>query len=753
MFQLRGFIFFFIAILLVFISIRSSYPPAVKSGQVPDSAFSVTRAFIHLEKISNLPHSTGTLQQQKVREYIINTCRQYGFTVEIQQTTAINNRRNFLQAGRISNIIARKKGKHPGKTVVLMAHYDSEPNTGGAGDNGAGVASMLETARALQKSAPLHNELLLLFTDGEEIGLLGARAFVEEYKNIKDIGLVINFEGRGNAGPSSMFEVNVNNGWAIDQYAKSAAHPFANSLGYEIYKNLPNSTDYTIFKNAGITGLNNAFIDGVSNYHSLNDRPANLDKRSFQHHGENMLSLARHFGNLEIIHTKAPDKSYFNVFGYWLLHYPASWNLVFVIVVNLLFIGYLFVGVKNRKVSIGGLVISTVIFPLLLTVIYFLARFLLKAVLSYYRLFARFEENNSYNGKWYFFAFSALAVSLITLAYWLISKRIRRAVLYAGILMVLVVLMNLMQYGVPSASYLLFVPLIFIIPVQLYLLKSRQPVNEAIGLDVLTLVSLTPSICILSVMIYFAYVAFALGPNLPLIVVAAGLMTAILLPVMFSTFTLKKPWIAMGGIILFLIGLVGAHFNSKYTRREPLPSSLYYTLDADSSRAKWRSDFKEPDKFTSTFFNSDPGGSGTGTRQLSAEAPLLNLQPPRAKIVADTMLGNDIRKLEILVQPGRANVNQVTIEIPDGSNVISCALNGKSPGQLISELRYISFSGVTDSGFQVQLEVAPVKKLNLVISDVSQGLPMINIPVSYPEGIIPAQGRSNTTRVSKHYRF
>jgi hypothetical protein len=379
MFQFRGLIFFLIALLFVFISIKSAYPPSVKVRQVPDSAFSVKRAYIHLEKISNLPHSTGTLQQQKVREYIINACRQYGFSVEVQQTTAVNARRNFLQAGNISNIIARKKGTQPSKTVVLMAHYDSEQNTGGAGDNGAAVASMLETARALQKAAPLQNDLLLLFTDGEEIGLLGARVFVEEYSGINDVGVVINFEGRGNSGPSNMFEVNVNNGWAIEQYAKSAAHPFANSLGYEVYKNLPNSTDYTIFKNAGITGLNNAFIDGVANYHSLNDRPGNLDRKSLQHHGENMFSLARHFGNLEISNTKAPDRSYFNFIGYWLLHYPASWNLAFVIVVNLLFVAYVLIGVKNRKIGIGGLLLSTIIFPLLLAVINFLARLIFKA--------------------------------------------------------------------------------------------------------------------------------------------------------------------------------------------------------------------------------------------------------------------------------------------------------------------------------------------------------------------------------------
>jgi hypothetical protein len=376
-------VIFVLLIGLVFISIRSASPPAARLGNVPDTAFSINRAYAHLLQISRQPHSTGTVGNEIVRGYIAEVCRQLGYTVEIQSTTSITNRGERINAAFVNNVIAVKKGLHNSKSVMLMSHYDSEPNTPGAGDDGAGVAAMLETARALDKIAPLQNDLILLFTDGEEIGLMGANAFAKESNLMKGLGLVINFEGRGNSGPSNMFEVNSENGWAINEYAKSAAHPFANSLGYEIYKKLPNGTDYTIFKNSGITGLNNAYIDGFVNYHSPNDLPQNMDLRSLQHHGDNMLSLVKHFGNLQITKTKAPDASYFNVTGNWFVHYPASWNLVFVLLTDLLFILFLVMGIRNKNIKIGGFVLGVLLFPVVLAIIYFAATRLLKFILSH----------------------------------------------------------------------------------------------------------------------------------------------------------------------------------------------------------------------------------------------------------------------------------------------------------------------------------------------------------------------------------
>jgi len=110
--------------------------------------------------------------------------------------------------------------------VALVCHHDSVPTGPGASDDGAGVAALLEAARALKAGPALQNDVILLFTDGEEAGLDGARAFAAGCPWLKDIGLVLNFEARGVSGPVFMFETSVGNGPIIREFARAAPRPW-----------------------------------------------------------------------------------------------------------------------------------------------------------------------------------------------------------------------------------------------------------------------------------------------------------------------------------------------------------------------------------------------------------------------------------------------------------------------------------------------------------------------------------------------
>ncbi|MEO6547628.1 MAG: M20/M25/M40 family metallo-hydrolase [Ferruginibacter sp.] len=749
---------FIIAIFFVFLSIRSAAPPALATGEVPDTCFSVARAFSHLTKISNVPHSTGTAENAAVREYIISTCRQLGFTVETQSTTSVMADKRHMYAADVNNIIAYKKGLHNSKAVMLMAHHDSRPNTPGAGDDGAGVVSMLETARALQKTGQLQNDLILLFTDGEEIGLFGANAFIKESPLLKEVGLVINFEGRGNAGPSNMFEVNDHNGWVINEYAKSAAHPYANSLGYEIYKKLPNYTDYTLFKDAGITGLNNAFIDGFVNYHSPNDKPENLDQRSLQHHGDNMLSLAKHFGNLSINNTKAPNASYFNL-GDWLLQYPASWNLFFVIITDMAFILMLVLAFKNNKINIGTFSISVVLFPVVMAVIYFLSKFLLKFILSRYPLYSHFSENNSYNSAWYFLAMSALAVTIFSIVYYFAARKLNLHSLFAGILFIALILLNVMQYAVPSASYLLMIPLICLLAARFFVIGTNK--NEVLSTrhNIINLLSVVPAIWLLVPIVNATFIAFALGSNMPFVVIAVALCAGLLLPVMYPVFKQQKLLVPMAALVCFIAAMLGGHYSSGYTAKKPLQSSVRYWLDADSSKAKWISEFSSRDKWSAGFFNdADHHPVKPGRGLLINSAPLLTLAPYSAVVIKDSLdKGN--RKLTVHFNSARENVNFVDIAIGGSGIVNNAIINGKgippNGGDGIVGIHQINYLGVNSKGFDVLFEMEGAAKLDFMVSDKSNGLPTISgFDTRYPADIIPAAGsNSNTTQVAKHYIF
>ncbi len=124
------------------------------------------------------------------------------------------------------------------------------PASRGASDDGAGVVTLLETARALLSMDNLDNDVILLFTDGEENGLLGARAFVTLHPWAQDVGIFFNFEARGHEGASTMFRTSPHNGKLIPGFAESVTRPITNSLVSTLARFLPNDSDFTVLTSA-----------------------------------------------------------------------------------------------------------------------------------------------------------------------------------------------------------------------------------------------------------------------------------------------------------------------------------------------------------------------------------------------------------------------------------------------------------------------------------------------------------------------
>ena len=178
--------------------------------------------------------------------------------------------------------------------MLLAAHYDSVPAGPGAGDDGVGVASVLEIARVLKQQPARRHPIILLIDEGEEAGLLGARLFVSRSTPRRStIKAAVNLDARGDSGPSLMFETGPATDWALRMFAAAATRPMSNSIYYFVYKLLPNDTDFTVFKAAGYEGLNFALIGDVERYHTPQDRFENLDLGSLQHQGQNALSMVQ----------------------------------------------------------------------------------------------------------------------------------------------------------------------------------------------------------------------------------------------------------------------------------------------------------------------------------------------------------------------------------------------------------------------------------------------------------------------------
>ncbi len=225
--------------------------PQARPATAPLTEFSAERAMPYVRQIAHEPHAMGTPDHARVRTYLLKSLAGLGLQPQVQEATITGPMTSSLsmspsgamlrvasRAGYVYNIMAQLKGTQPGKAVLLLAHYDSQPNALGAGDDGAGVAAILETIRAIRQRGPLQHDLLILFTDGEEQGLFGAKAFLR-HPWAKNVGFVMNLEGRGNSDPSMTFELSAQNGWIVEQLGQAAPYPFASSLAYEVYRNLP----------------------------------------------------------------------------------------------------------------------------------------------------------------------------------------------------------------------------------------------------------------------------------------------------------------------------------------------------------------------------------------------------------------------------------------------------------------------------------------------------------------------------------
>ncbi|MEO6877795.1 MAG: M20/M25/M40 family metallo-hydrolase, partial [Gemmatimonadaceae bacterium] len=250
--------------------LRVARPPAPVPATAADTVFSAERALHHVEAIAHRPHALGMPEHDQVRDYISAQLTAMGLRSQLQQATGIGTR--YQEAGRVENVLAWLPGSDPkGKALLLVAHYDGVGAGPAAGDDGAGVAALLETLRALRaRKTPLAHDVFVLFSDGEESGLLGAAAFVREHPWAKDVSMVLNFEARGTGGRSFMFETGPGNLDAA-RVLRAAGGATAASVYTTVYRTLPNDTDLSEFAALGLPALNFAFTDGVELYHTSGD--------------------------------------------------------------------------------------------------------------------------------------------------------------------------------------------------------------------------------------------------------------------------------------------------------------------------------------------------------------------------------------------------------------------------------------------------------------------------------------------------
>lgn len=718
-------------------------PPNAVDRNAPADVFSAHRAFDHIRQIARSPHSIGTEAHAQVREYILGECEKLGLKPEVQHTTAVRRFDEIVLAGNVHNIVVPIPGTEGKEAVVLMAHYDSQPNTHGAADNASGVATLLETARILKAGPRQKNDIVLLFTDGEEVNLLGAHAFVSESSWIKNTALVINLEARGNSGASMMFETNPGNGWVIREYAKGAAYPLANALSFEVYKLLPNDTDYTPFKHAGITGLNNAFVDGFVNYHNMNDKLENLNLNSVQHHGENMLSLAQHFGNIDLAETKDNDLSYFNVVGFSFIWYPAGWNLIFTAVITLLLAALIITGMIKKTMNRKGIITGLVLFPATIIVAAVVTLAFLKAIKWQYPVFNNFYFANPYNVKYYFVAILALQIFTISMLLWWPARKFGAMSMMAGGSAAVLLLLVLFNVYIPTAAYILVFPLLFMLA-GLTIVQWRQPGQDTRQkyYRIIVCVAAIPALLLLSPVLRDFFIAFGLSDYTTATIVITGLLVYALLPLIFIVLE-KRPGLFAAIIsTACLLFLALGHFTSSFSSETPLPTSVKYELNASAGVANWVSNSGRVDAGNAGFLSEAKSDTLFPWRLVST-APVLPYPSPDLTIEHDTTVSaTRIIKLHCL---NHRKASAVIVDFPITGNIRKIVVDGKEIVQdnNAPPILRLDYSGFPAEGFYFTVEAAP-GPIECLLEDITIGIPR-DAGLSYPAGVIPATGYGNNT--------
>ncbi|HEV7508328.1 MAG TPA: M20/M25/M40 family metallo-hydrolase [Thermoanaerobaculia bacterium] len=309
--------------LALLLAISLSGPPPPKAKDAPVADFSAGRAGEVLRDLlgDGAPHPVGSPANARVRERVLAQLRTLGYSPEVQEGFTC---KPGWGCAKVWNVLARLPGRQAGKAVLLVAHYDSVGAGPGASDDMTGTAAVIEVARVLKAGPQPRNTVLFLLADGEEAGLLGAKAFAETSPTASEVGVVVNLEARGTGGPSLMFQASPDDAWLLDAWAPRASRPFTSSLFSTIYRFMPNDTDLTVFLNRGVPGMNFAFIEHPSHYHTPLDNLADASPASLQHHGDNALVAVRGLAEADLAHPPRGGAVYFDLLHLAVVRWPSA---------------------------------------------------------------------------------------------------------------------------------------------------------------------------------------------------------------------------------------------------------------------------------------------------------------------------------------------------------------------------------------------------------------------------------------------
>jgi hypothetical protein len=639
---------------VVAIAVKPVGAPQPRPASAPAGEFSSERAMDVLRGIAAEPRPIGSARARLVRDSIYARLSRLGLGPHIQTATVVS-AQDARVAGTVHNVAGRLPGRDPSRAVLLVAHYDSVPTAPGAADDGSGVAALLETARALRSGPPPRNDVIFLFTDGEERGLLGAQAFLRDDPWAFAAGVALNFDSAGSSSPALMYETSPGNGLLVREYVAAGAHPYASSLMYEVSRRQPIVSDFRPLVARGIPGMSFGMLDGPAHNHTAYDSLANFDEARLQHTGETALAVTRRLGDLDLWRLHRPDVVYFDVVDSVAVVYPLSLTLPLALLAAVAFAAAAAVAVRRRLLTRRGVAWSA------LGTAAGLAASLgvMGVVWAMYR--TAYEERAwSDTGvvvsDLYRLGLVLLAAAVVITVYAALLRRLRAwdlAIVALAWWLAATVALSLL---VPGAGYLLTWPLIGGSVGLTAAAFIGERVTRSFAAVVIVLAGAVPGLLLVGSATHL--LLLSAGLKQVVTVLAVWLVAGLLVIPLAAVVRAFKWWLPAalalaGAVVLFSVGSAVAFdsehpkFTSVFYRVTPEAAPVWQTVDPldDYTSGFLRERLRSP--FQAAYFPH------LGTRDtLVGAAPDYGLRPPELSVLSDVTEG-DRRTVRLRLRPRR----------------------------------------------------------------------------------------------------
>ena len=703
-------------------------PAAASSGE-----FNTQRAIGRLQRIlgDQRPHPVDSQADDAVRNRLIAELRAIGLQPQVHEAmdcSAMPGTR-FVSCSHVRNVVAAIPSLRAGPHVLLNAHYDSTPTGPGAGDDGLGVAVLLEIG-AILRSEPPPRPITLLFNEGEEYGLNGAHAFVRTDPLAREVNSLINIDNRGVTGPALMHETSEPDAAAISIYASATRRPYATSISSDFARLIPNYTDGTVFKPAGWTLLDYGIIGNETRYHSPGDTIAALDPDSVGHMGSEALAATRAMAAKAHPADVADGRTVFtDLAGRVLLRLPLA-----VAIIGLALLLTVALVLAWRRAALGK--------PLLMAAGMVVGGSLAAGFVSFVATLLRAGDFwRAYPLVTYVALYATLLAAMAAVwARWGRAADRRRARAAAWLLVM--IFGALISFVLPGAT------IFFLIAPAVALVAIALPGRAATTATLLAVIATIIQFVMFAELLAAVEMLLIDGPLAAVVLLAALAALPAIVEIDANSSRLASLLLIVGALALWIAALMMPRASAE----RPLGFNIDYFRDADAKSASWAVATKQaplPGNFPGKWERKELPYNGR--LRWASPAPLLDTPVAAARVVS-TAPDAAGRRVRLALSPRGAN--SVSIRFAKGANVLALGLAGAAiplPPDGEPEKAVLRCTGRSCDGLQVDVLLGDRRPVEVELFSTRFGLPTEARPLvaARPRNAIPQYAPDSTITMSR----